>query len=444
MWTHVRALGLVLLLPVTASAQLRADVYVTGLDAPVAFVQDPAHDQLQFVVEQQGRIRVIDNGTLLAEPFLDLTSVVVNGGERGLLGLAFAPNYSESRRFFVNFTGAGGHTVIARFTTMANDPRRADPASRFDLVFPTGHTFIVQPFENHNGGDLQFGPDGYLYIGMGDGGSGNDPTNQAQDKTSLLGKMLRLDIDVPDSDPTGYRVPPDNPFHTGTGITNASLIWATGLRNPWRFTFDHTSVGGNGALVIADVGQAAWEEVNYEPRGRSGRNYGWRIREGAHPNPLYDDTTADVLIDPVIAYTHATGRSVTGGVVYRGQDLDSALAGRYFFGDIIGRVWSAHFVIAGDGEVASADVQEHTEALGGADRLGLITAFGVDSACRLYIVSLSGTVFRVASEGGGNADCSAPGAVPRLQDCAPPVGTGTRACPVDARRPRGGLPVSSD
>lgn len=161
--------------------------------------------------------------------------------------------------------------------------------------------------------------------------------------------------------------------------------------------------------------------THYDPRGRSGRNYGWRIREGAHPNPLYDDTTADVLIDPVIAYTHATGRSVTGGVVYRGQDLNSALAGRYFFGDIIGRVWSAHFVIAGDGEVASADVQEHTEAL-----------------CRLYIVSLSGTVFRVASEGGGNADCSAPGAVPRLQDCAPPVGTGTRACPADARRPRGG------
>lgn len=438
MTTLLRAVCALVVLPALASAQLRADVYVTGLQAPVAFVQDPAHPHLQFVVEQQGRIRVVDNGVLLDAPFLDLTPSVVSGGERGLLGLAFAPDYAQSRRFFVNFTGAGGHTVIARFTTLATDPRRADAASRFDLRFPDGNAFIRQPFENHNGGDLQFGPDGYLYIGMGDGGSGNDPTNQAQDMTSLLGKMLRIDVAVPATDPVGYRVPPGNPFHTGASVTNASLIWAKGLRNPWRFTFDRPSVGGNGALIIADVGQSSWEEVNYEPRDRGGRNYGWRIREGAQRNPLYDDTTADVLTDPVLVYSHATGRSVTGGAVYRGQDLGSAFAGRYFFGDITGRVWSVHFVVASDGEVTDVEWQEHTAAFGGAARLGLVSSFGVDAGCRLYIVSLAGTVFRVASATGGAAGCSSPVAVPRSADCGPPIGAGTRPCPIDTRRPKGG------
>jgi glucose/arabinose dehydrogenase len=425
------------MLPALASAQLRADVYVAGLEAPVAFVQDPAHDHLQFIVEQPGRIRVVDNGVLLDAPFLDLTSAVVNGGERGLLGMAVAPDYADSRRFFVNFTGEGGHTVIARFTRSASDPRRADPASRFDLVFPDGHAFIRQPFENHNGGDLHFGPDGYLYIAMGDGGSGNDPTNQAQDMTSLLGKMLRIDVAVPDTDPIGYRVPPDNPFHLGTTVTNTSLIWAKGLRNPWRFTFDHSTRGGTDALIIADVGQASWEEVNYEPRGRGGRNYGWRIREGAHRNPLYDDTTSDVLTDPVIAYTPNVGRSVIGGVMYRGQDLDTSLSDRYVFGDFTGRVWSAHFVLAADGEVVSAEVQEHTEALGGPARLGLITAFGIDSACRVYVVNLSGTVFRISSDPGHEPGCEPPAAVPRTA-CGSTNGDDTPPCPTDVRRPRGG------
>lgn len=424
------------LLPALAAAQLRSEVYVSGLSSPVAFIQDPAHPHVQFVVEQAGRIRIVQNGALLDDPFLDLTPVVTAGGERGLLGLVFAPNSNETGRFFVNFTGADGHTVIARFTRDATNPLRADPASRFDLVFPDGHAFIRQPFENHNGGDLQFGPDGYLYIGLGDGGSGNDPTNQAQDMTSLLGKMLRIDVDVPADDPAGYRIPPDNPFHAGTTITNASLIWAKGLRNPWRFTFDDPDVGGSGALIIADVGQAAWEEVNYEPRGRGGRNYGWRIREGAHRNPLYDDTTIDELTDPVIAYTHATGRSITGGAVYRGRDLGEPFVGRYFFGDITGRVWSSRFVVAGDGEIADVEWQEHSADLGGRATLGLITAFGVDAACRLYIVNLSGTILRVTSGSDADAGCSTPVAVPRDAGCRPPLGTGTRPCGRDARRPQ--------
>ncbi|MER3462021.1 MAG: glucose dehydrogenase, partial [Armatimonadota bacterium] len=232
---------------------------------------------------QRGRIRIIQNGNLLGTDFLDLTGIVSpSGSERGLLGMAFDPDYQNNRRFYVNFTNTSGNTVIARFKRSVNDPLRADPSSRFDFLFGTNR-FIIQDFSNHNGGTLMFGPDGYLYIGMGDGGSGGDPNNRAQSPNSWLGKMLRLDVNVSDTDNVGYRVPPDNPFLDGDPISALGEIWAFGLRNPWKFSFDSPQMGGTGALVIADVGQNSWEEINYEPADRGGRNYGWSIREGRHP-----------------------------------------------------------------------------------------------------------------------------------------------------------------
>ena len=209
------ALAVVLAAHVTAggaSAQIRAELVASGLTQPVAFVQDPADPTVQVVVQQDARIRVLKDGVLQAADYLDLRAVVQNSGEQGLLGLAFAPDYATSGRVFVNFVDLADDTVIARFVRSSDDPLRADPASRFDLRWPDGRAFLAQPFTNHNGGNLAFEPDGYLYIGMGDGGSGNDPMHLAQDPQTLLGKMLRLDVSVPDSDPEGYDVPSSNPF----------------------------------------------------------------------------------------------------------------------------------------------------------------------------------------------------------------------------------------
>jgi glucose/arabinose dehydrogenase len=218
-----------------ALGQLRSQIVASGFQQPVAFVHDPTDRSLQLVVQQGGRIRAVRNGSILPVDFLDLTDGVLSGGERGLLGLAFSPDYATSGRFFVNFTNRQGHTVIARFRRSL-DPAVADRASRFDLLLGGAQRFIVQPYANHNGGHLAFGPDGYLYIGLGDGGSGNDPEHRAQNPNELLGKMLRIDVNVPDSDARGLTIPPDNPF-TG-GFPALDEIWAFGLRNPWRYSFD--------------------------------------------------------------------------------------------------------------------------------------------------------------------------------------------------------------
>ena len=215
---------------------LAVTVVATGLTLPLAFIQDPSDPRVQFIVEQLGRVRILRDGVLLADDFLNLSGQIAAGGEQGLLGLAFAPDYAASRRFFVNFTNPSGHTVIARYQRSSGDPLRADTASRFDLRWPDGNRFIIQPFANHNGGDLHFGSDGYLYIGMGDGGSGNDPGHLAQSPATLLGKMLRIDVGVADSDPEGYDVPGDNPFVGQPGVLRRS--GAFGLRNPFRFTVD--------------------------------------------------------------------------------------------------------------------------------------------------------------------------------------------------------------
>lgn len=381
-----------------ALAQISTQVFVSGLSAPVEFVQDPSDRTVQFIVEQGGRIRVVANGVLQPTDFLNLAGQITTGGERGLLGLAFPPDYATSGRFFVNFTNLDGHTVIARFRRTSN-PLVADPASRFDLRWG-GAGFIQQPFSNHNGGHLAFGPDGYLYIGMGDGGSGNDPSHLAQDPTSLLGKFLRIDISVADGDPVGYRVPPDNPYLDGSPVSARPEIWSFGLRNPWKFSFDDPAFGGTGALLIADVGQNAWEEIDFEPRNRGGRNYGWRNREGAHVNVDTLPPAYGPLVDPIHEYSHAVGSSITGGFVYRGSLLSLSFRGRYFFADFVaGRVWSIALGInSTTGEATASGLVEHTAELGGTSTLGNISSFGADATGELYVVSYSrGLVLRVVS-----------------------------------------------
>ena len=397
---NVVVLVVVLSCPVAAAAQLRSEVYAGGFSSPLEFVQDPVQPSVQYVVQQGGRIRVLVNGAVQADDFLDLTGQISAGGERGLLGLAFAPDYASSGRFFVNFTNPDGHTVVARFTRSASNALRADPGSRFDLRWGGGPAFIAQPFSNHNGGHLEFGPDGFLYIGMGDGGSGGDPENNAQDPGTLLGKMLRIDVvGVPDSDPIGYRIPDDNPFAGGGALPE---IWAFGYRNPWKFTFDRGGAGGGGtgAMAIGDVGQNAFEEINYEPAGRGGRNYGWRLREGL--DPFLPDTPPAFLplTDPILAYDRDDGRSVTGGYVYRGAALGAAFFGRYFYADFVtGRVWSVALTIQGGGEATASLPVEHTAELGGTGVLGNISAFGVDANGELYLVSFNGSIRRILGDG---------------------------------------------
>lgn len=374
--------------PQNATAQLRSQLVVGGLVNPVAFVMDPVDHSTFYVVEQRGTIRILRNNTLSEAMLLDIRSSIAADGERGLLGFVFAPDAAASRRFYVNFINPDGHTVVARYTRNADGT--VDPNSRFDLMWPDGRRFIEKPFPNHNGGHLAFGPDGYLYIGLGDGGSGGDPFNNAQNPNLLLGKMLRIDVNVPDNDPRGYRVPEDNPFVDRQPIAALTEIWAFGLRNPWRYSFDDWTHGGTGALVIADVGQDAHEEVNWEPRGLGGRNYGWRIREG---RAGYDTRTAAAflpLTEPIHDYPRTEGESVTGGFVYRGAALNPMFNGRYFFADFVfGRVYTIGLALDEHQEARAVDLLEITDLLGGTAELGLISAFGVDADAELYLVSYS-------------------------------------------------------
>jgi len=379
--------------PATADAQLFGEIVVTGLERPVGFVQDPLVPDTFLVVEQGGRVRVVQGGAVAGD-FLNLTADVTSDGERGLLGLAFAPDASGGW-VFVNFTNRSGDTVVARFQRDQQNPTRADPTTRFDLVWPDGGAAIEQPFANHNGGHLAFGPDGYLYIGLGDGGSGNDPTHRAQDPESLLGKMLRIDVDVAATHPRGYVVPPDNPFVGRGGVLGE--IWSFGLRNPWRYSFDPPAGGGTGALIIGDVGQGRWEEVDYQPAGRGGRNYGWRNREGPAENVTSLPPFSQPFTEPIHWYGRSEGASVSGGVVYRGRRLGAAFAGRYFFGDFIsGRVWSLGLSVdPGTGEAVVVDRLEHTAELGLAAASPV--SFSLDADGEIYIVSYMGAVHRIAT-----------------------------------------------
>jgi glucose/arabinose dehydrogenase len=385
-----------------ASAQLRTRVYASGFSASIAFVQDPADRTVQYVVQQGGLIRTIRNGVVMDAPFLDLRGSVVAGGEQGLLGLAFPPDYGTSGLCYVFFTAPGDATfanrlTISRFRHFAANRFAVNPSSRTDMLWSTGLRYIEHNAPNHNGGNIAFGPDGFLYIGTGDGGGGNDQFLHAQNPNSLLGKMLRIDVNVPDFDTKGFRIPASNPFQPGNSLGARPEIWAFGLRNPWRWSFDDPTRGGTGALVIADVGQNAREEVNYEPAGRGGRNYGWSVFEGTRPTGLPRQLAFQPAVSPIHEYDRSFGISITGGYVYRGLRLGAAFRGRYFFADFgSGRVWSLGLSIDVNGEAHVANIVEHTSELGG---VGNVSSFGVDADGELYIVDYSGRILALDRRG---------------------------------------------
>ncbi len=347
----------------------------TGLREPLYLAHAADGSGRLFIVEQEGRVRIVDHGVLQAKPFLDISDRVLSGGERGLLGLAFHPDYSRNGRLFVNYTRKpDGATVVAEYHR-GESPAQALSNERLLML-------VVQPYANHNGGMVAFGPDRYLYIGFGDGGSAGDPQNRGQNRTGLLGKILRIDVDRGDP----YGIPGDNPFVSGEGRPE---IFALGLRNPWRFSFDRET----GTLWVADVGQDKWEEIDLVHRGK---NYGWRIMEGAHCySPKFSlpkfwcDTTG--LTFPVAEYGHRRGRcSVTGGYVYRGTK-NPTLRGWYLFGDYCSGEIFGLKLPAGD---LSGDAQEPQVLL----KTGLrISSFGEDEEGELYAVGHGGTVHRIAT-----------------------------------------------
>jgi glucose/arabinose dehydrogenase len=363
-----------------SAPEIALETLATGLAQPTSITH--AGDARIFLTLQRGQIVVFADGRVRGTPFLDIQSLVGCCGERGLLGLAFHPRYSENGFFFVDYTNVAGDTVIARYRVSGN-PEVADASSGVILMT------IAQPFANHNGGQLAFGPDGYLYIGMGDGGSANDPMCNGQRDESLLGKILRIDVDANVSTSPFYGIPPDNPFAAPGGPRDE--IWAKGMRNPWRFSFDRVT----GDLFIGDVGQGAREEIDFEPAGSpGGRNYGWKLMEGTIcggggssgcPTGVPACNSAAYTL-PILEYPHSGGDcSVTGGYVYRGHQFPQ-LAGTYLYGDYCtGRIWGA------------------TNAAGSwtsrlfAQRAPSLTTFGEDAAGESYVGTESGLFARIVN-----------------------------------------------
>lgn len=346
--------------------QVELEPVLSGLASPVYVTGAGDGSNRLFIIEQGGRIKVLQPGETTPSVFLNITSRVLSGGERGLLGLAFHPDFENNRRFFVDYTRQpDGATVIAEYRAFEGDPNLADTNETTMLVIP-------QPFANHNGGMITFGPDGFLYIGMGDGGSANDPGNRAQDLDNLLGKILRIDVDHPDG-ANPYSSPVDNPFFGG--VAGRDEIYGYGLRNPWRYSFDRLT----GDLYVGDVGQNAWEEIDIITRGG---NYGWRVTEGMHCNPSIAGGICSMsgLIPPIAEYVHSAGRcSITGGYVYRGAN-QTLPSGTYVYADFC------------TGEIFSLG--------GGAQNVLLdtgmnISSFGEDEAGEIYVVGLGGTVHRL-------------------------------------------------
>src|SRR5215210_3874624 len=337
------------------SEGIRLVAVARGLDSPVHVAAAPGEPDRLYVVEQAGCIRIVEGGRVVAKPFLDVTSEVVSGGEQGLLSVAFHPDYEENGLLYVDYTDLSGDTRVVEYRAF-DDRTGVDLATR-RVVFA-----IDQPYSNHNGGQLAFGPDGRLWVGMGDGGAGGDPENRAQNLSSLLGKLLTLDVS--ESRP-------------------APEIAAYGLRNPWRFSFDRD----NGNLWIGDVGQADFEEIDRLPRAELGNlvNFGWDVFEGDAPYEEKEPNTEGSLVGPVAVYDHGEGCSVTGGFVYRGDEVP-ALEGRYIYGDYCsGTIWT----IAADGAPESVR-REPIEVEG-------LTSFGEDGRGELYAASSKGTIFRIAA-----------------------------------------------
>jgi glucose/arabinose dehydrogenase len=361
--------------PKTASARqeraasVRLERVVDGLSFPLDFAGPQGDPSRQFIAEKGGRIRVLRDGVLIDTPFLDLSGRVSGGSEQGLLGIAFHPGYPGDGRFFVNYTDRAGDTHVASFRVSA-DPDVADAGSGADVLF------VDQPFPNHNGGGLAFGPDGFLYIGLGDGGGAGDPAGNGQSLSTLLGKILRIDVEGA----SPYAIPAGNPFGASPGARGE--IWSYGLRNPFRFSFDR----GSGDMYIGDVGQAALEEIDFAGRSNGGQNFGWSRTEGTQ---CFGSANCDRsgITFPIAEYGHDAGCSVTGGYVYRGAAIP-ALQGEYFYGDFCsGFVRSLHV----DG--GSASGQREWPELAPGDS---ITSFGQDAAGEIYVVTAGGAVFRVA------------------------------------------------
>ncbi len=391
---------------------LTTKLVATGLSAPLFVTYAPGDFSRIFIVEQGGTIRIlditVDPPVLAPTAFIDISSIISSGGEQGLLGLAFHPNYSTNGFFYVNHTDTSGGTVVARYTVSAN-PDLADAGSRLEVLK------VSQPQFNHNGGWIGFGPDGFLYIGMGDGGASDDfgsghtpDTGNAQDITNnLLGKMLRIDIDgddFPGDTTRNYAIPTDNPF---VGISGDDEIWAFGLRNPWRNAFDRQT----GDLYIADVGQDAFEEIDFQSASSAGgENWGWRCREGANDFTIVPTTGcgAQTLLDPIYEYNHTVGCSITGGEVYRGCAIPD-LQGTYFFADLNcsggdSPIWSF------DGGAGVLNFQDRTAELapGGGLNITGVASFGLDAQGEMYICDLfDGEVFKIIPAT-GSGDCAVP------------------------------------
>jgi glucose/arabinose dehydrogenase len=355
-----------LLLALAEPPQLALQQIASGLSRPLEIRN--AGDSRLFIVLQTGQIVIYDGSRVLPTPFLDIRSVISGGvqgeSERGLLGLAFHPRFAQNGFFFVHYTAISGDVIVARYSVSPPNSDRAD-AGTGTIVLRIPHS----QFANHNGGQLQFGSDGFLYIGVGDGGGGGDPNNNGQNRSTLLGKILRIDVDTPP-----YGGPPSNPF--------GNEVWAYGLRNPWRFSFDRVTQD----LWIADVGQNLWEEVDFQPAASiGGENYGWRLMEGTHCfNPSTNCQQAGLVL-PVLEYSHAGGAcSITGGYVYRGARYPR-MSGIYFYGDYCsGAIWGA--ARQNDGTVSSQLLLSTRLA---------ISSFGEDQNGELYVADLKGAVYRL-------------------------------------------------
>ncbi len=360
--------------PPAAPSGYLAQRIATGLSQPVDLAAPPGDTARVFIVEKTGTIRIVKSGQLLARPFLNIGASVSAGSEQGLLGLAFHPQYSTNGKFYVDYTDRAGDTRVVEYV-VSSDPDTASATSREIL-------FVDQPFPNHNGGQLAFGPDGFLYIALGDGGDAGDPRGNGQNLNALLGKILRLDVDSG----SPYAIPASNPFVGQAG--RRGEIWSYGLRNPWRFSFDR----GNGDMYIADVGQSAWEEVDYEPSTTGGRNYGWNKMEGRHCYPPNAACSSLGITLPVTEYNHSAGCSVTGGCVYRGA-LIPELQGTYFYGDYCtGLIRS--FKIQNGLATEEMDWTGVLRTQAGGAMSGL-SSFGLDGAGELCLVLLAGEVYRL-------------------------------------------------
>ena len=393
---------ILLIIPLLLFAEeknLSSVLIADGYKKPVFITSSPNNAKLLYIVEQAGLIKLINDGKKLSRPFFDINKRVVNpnrpGDERGLLGFAFHPNHTNNGKFYINYMDNDGNTIISEFST--NSELRADHKSERIILK------LKQPYGNHNGGDIQFGPDGYLYISIGDGGKAGDPLNAGQDLSSLFGKIIRIDIE---QEP--YGIPKSNPFFGQKD--KREEIWAWGLRNVWRFSFDKQT----GDKYLADVGQNKWEEVNFEPASsKGGLNYGWRIMEANHCYDPKENCPTEGLIKPIIEYpndanhpafafriieelsfseTDVEGCSVTGGYVYRGQKIKS-MQGQYIFGDYCsGNIWTLKVV---NGKAINFKNRTEEINIGGGEFTTYISSFGQDSDGEIYIIDYNGGIYKL-------------------------------------------------